>query len=215
MNTQAELTDWLRDVYAMEKALETALEKLTIHPHCHAALREKAAQHCTETQSHADAIAAWLRHLGSDTSSLKTVLAQGLGMDLMRNAGPTLAHDERFKDVLALLVTAHYAIVCHTLLRTGAAQLGLPDLIRDCDQILLEKKRLEEWLQMNSPQIFAACLAPAAEPREHLDAAANDFVLAGNGRAPDLVHWEFVQLAQNVSLFGGPLPRHAWTGMQG
>lgn len=213
MNTQAELIDCLQEVYAMEKAMEEALNKLTVPPHRHAALREQAAQHCTETRRHAEVIASCLKQLGSETSSLKSGLVRDKGTDLITGPGRTFTQDERLKDVIAVLITEHFEIACHTILRTGAAHLGLPEMIRSCDQILLEKKRMVKWLQLNLPQIFATYLAPGDTAEDSGDTEI-DLQLGRTGHDRDVAHWEFVQLAQNASLFGGPLPRSVFASMR-
>lgn len=201
MNTKAELIDWLRDSYAMEKALETALTKLTEHPHTHPGLREQAGLHRIDTQVHAEAIAGCLKALGSDTSSLRTVLAQG--MDLMRSAGSSFGRDERIKDVLTVLVTEHFEIACHTILRTGAVRLGLHDIVQVCDEILLGEKRMTRWLQVHLPQIIAAYLA--GEPVKETEPARD----ADKERASK---WEFIQMA-HVPMFGGKAHGHAFANM--
>lgn len=204
MNTHAALIDWLRDAYAMEKAQEAALHKLTVHPHTHLALRQQAALHGNVKRQHAAAIAHCLKRLGSATSSLRTVLAQG--MDLTRSAGQSFARDERIKDVLTVFVTEHFEISCHTILRTGAERLGHTDIVRTCDRILAEEKRMVEWLEGHLPQIIASYLAPVEEEIEEEDF---DFAESGNRMA----QWEFVQLAQNTPLFGGPMSRAVFSNM--
>jgi ferritin-like metal-binding protein YciE len=199
MNTKAELIDWLRDAYAMEKAMEVILKKLTDHPQTYPALRQQAQQHCLATREHSDVIAICLKSLGADPSSLKTVLAQG--MDLMRHVGTTFTRDERLKDVLTVLVAEHFEIACHTILRTGAAQAGMSDIVQICDEILLEEKRMTKWLQINLPQIIASCLMPEPEP---VTALEDDHDLAKDSKAERATHWEFIQLAQTATLFGGP-----------
>jgi ferritin-like metal-binding protein YciE len=200
MNTTAELIDWLRDAYAMEKAMETALKKLTEHPDTHSALRQQAAKHGVETRQHAEALAACLRHLGSDTSSLKTVLAQGL--DLMRGAGSTFARDERIKDVLTVLVPEHFEIACLTILRTRAVQLGLHNIVHICDEILLEEKRMTQWLQIHLPQIIAAYIAPVSVTGTLFE-ASDDRDQSEDSNDERVAQWEFIQLAQTASSFFG------------
>lgn len=198
MNTTAELTDWLRDAYAMEKAMETALKKLTDHPATHPTLREQAERHCTETRHHSEAIAICLKRLGSDASSLKTAAAQG--MDFMRGTSSTLARDERLKDVLTVLVTEHFEIACHTILRTGAVRLGRHEIVDICDEILVEEKRMARWLQINLPQIIAAYMAPEPES-ETVKEEETDRVKESHEKR--MAQWEFIQLAQTATLFGG------------
>ncbi len=205
MNTKAELIEWLRDAYAMEKAQEAALHKLTIHPSTHLALRQQAAIHCNVTRQHAAALAHCLKRLGSETSSLRTVLAQG--MDLTQGVGAAFARDERIRDVLNILVTEHFEISCHTILRAAAEQLGQHELVRTCDKILSEEKHMVKWLQLHLPQIIATYLTPAQKVEAEEETEAEDLDLHR------IAQWEFVQLAQNTTLFGGPIPRPAFANM--
>lgn len=210
MYTQAELINWLRDLYAMEKAMESALKKLTAHPHNHSVLREQADLHATETRRHAEALATCLKQLGSETSSLKTVLAQG--MDLTRGAGASFSHDERIKDVLIVFVTAHFEIACHNIVRTGASQLGLVEIVRNCDPILFEKRRMVKWLQHYLPQIISTSLSPEEDEEDESEEAG--LHRARNTPAKGRMQWEFAQMAHNASLFGGTLPRSVFTQKQ-
>ena len=202
MTTQAELIDSLRDIYAMDKAMETALNKLTDHPRHYPALRRQAAMHCTETRRHAEAMARFLKQLGSDTSSLKNVLAQGLGTDMMRSTGTAFARDERIRDVLTVLVTEHFEIACHSILRTRAAQLGLQEIVRTCDEVLCEDKSMVCWLQLHMPQIFSAYLA------QEEDADADGCAPARSEDSQGWAPWELAEAGQKAAWFGGLPP---WT----
>lgn len=205
MTTQDELIDRLSDIYALGKTLETALKKLSDNPsHC-PAIRKQAAQHSSETRRHEEAIATFLKQLGTDPAALlKTMKAPRMGMDLMKSTGTTFARDERIKDVLTVLVTEHFEIACHTILRTRASELGLLEVVRICDQIVAEEKRMVDWLQQNMPPIFAAYLAQDKET-EAEEKMPHDFGRTHQVRAGGKMSWEFVQLAENDSLFGGPL----------
>lgn len=122
-------------------------------------------------------------------------------MDLVKSTGTAFARDERIKDVLMVLVTEHFEIACHTILRTRASQLGLLEVVSICDQIVAEEKRMVNWLQQNMPPIFAAYLAQGKET----EAGEKIFGRPHQVRARGKMSWEFVQLADNDSLFGGTL----------
>lgn len=205
MTTQDELIDRLSDIYALAKTLETALKKLSDNPsHC-PAMRKQAAQHSGETRRHAEAIATFLKQLGTDPAALlKTMKAPGTGMDLMKSPGTAFVRDERIKDILTVLVTEHFEIACHTILRKRASQLGLQEVVRICDQIVAEEKRMVDWLQLNMPPIFAAYLAQGKETEAEED--IHHHIRRTHQIRPGVkMSWEFVQLADNASLFGGPL----------
>ncbi|MFZ2280371.1 MAG: DUF892 family protein [Prosthecobacter sp.] len=214
MTTQDELIDRLSDIYALGKTLETALKTLSDNPsHC-PAMRKQAAQHSGETRRHAEAIATFLKQLGTDPAALlKTMKAPGTGMDLVKSTGTAFARDERIKDVLMVLVSEHFEIACHTIQRTRASQLGLLEVVRICDQILSEEKRMVNWLEMNMPPIFAAYLAQGKETKTEED-VHHHFRRTYQIRANGKKSWEFVQLADNVPLFGGPLKQSGFAYMQ-
>jgi ferritin-like metal-binding protein YciE len=198
MNTKTELIEGLRDAYAMEKAMEIALQKLMAHPHTHLALHKQASLHCTATRRHAEALAACLRRLGSEASLLKAELAQG--MELMKSVGAGFVRDERIKDVLTIFATEHFEIACHARLRTGAQHFGLLEIVRICDEILLAEKRMSKWLEFNLPQITEAYLM-----NDDDEATQSESVPPVNR----IAQWEFSQLEQNKTLFGVTLPRAA------
>ena len=98
MNTRDELVEWLRDAYAMEKAMEAALQKRLKNEAAAPVQREMATLHLAETQSHFEAVEACLKKLGAAPSPSKTTLAQG--MEIIRSLDTAFAEDERVKDVL-------------------------------------------------------------------------------------------------------------------
>jgi ferritin-like metal-binding protein YciE len=158
--TKDELIDWLRDAYAMEKAMEVALEKQIKNEKASPALREQATVHLAETQGHADAVEACLKKIGADTSTLKTTLAQG--MEIMKGLGTTFAKDERVKDVLAAYASEHFEIACYTALSAAAKHLRIKAIVDTCTAILKEEKRMANWLQKNLPAVVVSYLDEAS-----------------------------------------------------
>lgn len=204
MTSQAELINWLRDLHAMEKTMEPALKKLTRSPHTHASLREQASMHVIETQQHAGVLADCLAQLGADTSTLKATPLQS--MDFTRGTGASpVSQDERIKDVLTVLVTAHFEIACHNIVRTAASQLGLLEIVDRCDPVRDEKRRMVQWLQRNLPEILSQYLSP--EKDEDDEEEEENMAWWRTSASRNREQWEFVQLAPSASLFGGTLTR--------
>lgn len=156
MKTKDELIDWLRDAYAMEKAMELALKKQIDNDNLPMAAREQASIHFTETQGHAEAVHACLHKLGADTSSLKTVVAKGV--ELVKSAGTMFAHDEHIKDILAAYASEHFEIACYTALQTAAKEAGIPEISDTCELILKEEKAMAKFLDQNLPAIVSSYL---------------------------------------------------------
>lgn len=156
MKTKQELIEWLRDAYAMERAMEIALQKQIASESVALVVREQLTAHLGETQRHAIAVAGCLKRLGTDTSTMKTVFAQGL--ELIRGAGTAFAGDSRVKDLLTTCAAEHFEIACYTALRAGAERFGVADVIQTCDIILKDERRMADWLEGNLPHLVMAYL---------------------------------------------------------
>jgi ferritin-like metal-binding protein YciE len=156
MKTKEELIDWLRDAYAMEKAMETALKKQINNEKLPMKARELASIHFTETEGHAEAVHACLHNLGADVSTLKTALAQGL--EVAKGFGTMFARDEHIKDILAAYASEHFEIACYTALITAAQELGITAVEETCEAILREEVSMAEKLQANLPDLIKSYL---------------------------------------------------------
>jgi ferritin-like metal-binding protein YciE len=160
MKTRDEVIDWLRDAYAMERGLEISLKKQSEHGELSSAMREQAAIHLGETRRHAEAVRACLEKLGSDTSTLKTGIAQSV--EAMKGMGTMFASDERVKDLLAAYASEHFEIVCYLALRAAAEFLGETEIVAVCDLIIPDEERMAQWLTANLPSVVQEYLAEAA-----------------------------------------------------
>ncbi len=156
MKTKDELIEWLRDAYAMEKAMELSLKKQSDSQGVSMLMREQAALHLAETQRHAEAVEACLKKLGSEVSTLKTAMAKG--MEIMKGASTAFAGDHRVKDLLAMCAAEHFEIACYMALRAGAQRAGLFDVVDLCTKILKDEQRMAEWLEGNLPQVVMTYL---------------------------------------------------------
>ncbi len=131
MKTKEELIDWLRDAYAMEKAMESALKKQINNDKLPLEARELASIHFTETEGHAEAVHACLHKLGADVSTLKTALAQG--MEVVKGYGTMFARDEHIKDILAAYASEQAdktPVPEEEVSMAEKLQANLPDLIK-------------------------------------------------------------------------------------
>src|SRR5215218_2172672 len=96
MNERDELIDWLRDAYAMERGLETTLQKQAENEELSPAVRRGAAKHLEETRRLAEEVRTVLQALGTDSSALKTGI--GRMAEMTKGLGTAFARDERIKD---------------------------------------------------------------------------------------------------------------------
>jgi ferritin-like metal-binding protein YciE len=144
-----EITDWLRDAYAMERGLESSLKKQADNQELSPALRERAAAHLEETRRHAKEVRAALQSLGTDTSALKTGL--GLAAQASKGMATTFARDEEIKDLLDAYAMEHFEIACYTALAVAADRAGLPQVAEVCRRILPDEERMAEALRHTLP----------------------------------------------------------------
>lgn len=160
MNTQDELIEWLRDAYAMEKAMEIALKKQIDSDDTLQPLREQFETHYIETQQHAAAVESCLKSLGSNTSALKTTFAEAI--ETMKGIGASFVKDTGVKAMLASYAAEHFEIGCYLALAAGARNLGMPDIAKVCEDILADEKRMAGWLETNVPNAVTSYLKETA-----------------------------------------------------
>ena len=144
-----EIVDWLRNAYAMERGLESALEKQSKNDKLQETVRQRAAQHLQETRRHAEAVKSALQTLGTDTSALKTGL--GMAAQTTKGFGTMFASDERIKDMLDAYSMEHFEIACYTALAAGAERAGLTQVAEVCRQIIPDEQRMAEALLQALP----------------------------------------------------------------
>ncbi len=160
MNTQEELIEWLRDAYAMEKAMEIALKKQMDSDDTLQPLRDLFEVHYVETQRHSAAVEGCLKSLGSNTSALKTTFAEAI--ETMKSISSSFAKDSGVKSMLASYAAEHFEIGCYLALIAGARNLDLPDIARTCEEILADEQRMADWLEANVPQAVTSYLKESA-----------------------------------------------------
>lgn len=158
-----QIADWLRDAYAMERGLESALEKHARNDDLRPALRSRAAAHRKETRRHAEEVKAALKSLGTDTSGLKTSL--GIMSQATKGMGSAFAQDERIKDLLDAYSMEHFEIGCYTSLGAAAERAGFVDIARMCQRILRDEERMADALIKAIPMEVSDYLFEAAAER--------------------------------------------------
>jgi len=158
---KAEITNWLRDAYGMERGLEAALEKHANNEDFSNEVRQRARTHLEETRGHAERVKAVLQSLGSDTSSIKTgigVMGQG-----MKGMLSKFASDERIKDLLDSYMMEHFEIACYTGLAAAAERAGMPQVIELCERIIPDEERMAQAILSTLPSEVTSYLYEAEE----------------------------------------------------
>lgn len=144
----------------MERGLEVTLQRQSEASDLTPAMREMASMHLTETRQHAEAVKSCLEQLGSDTSTLKTGLAQM--METVKGMGVMFARDERVKHALASYASEHFEIACYKALRAAALSAGENQIAAVCDAIIPDEVRMADWLDKNLPGVVTSYLAEKA-----------------------------------------------------
>jgi ferritin-like metal-binding protein YciE len=157
MNIKHEITDWLRDAYAMERGQECALEKICANSDESFQCRTAAAMHLTETRQHARIVESLLRSLGEDASSFKTGL--GVMAENIKGLGTTLSHEEKIKDLLSDYAMEHFEIACYSAIAAAAEAGGLSQITNACRQIILDEEKMAETIRKELPRTVQECFA--------------------------------------------------------
>ena len=80
MESKDQFMAWLRDAYAMERALEDTLKKHAEDAKEHPEVRNPIEEHRKVTEEHSDKVATLLEQLGEDRPALKTAMARFSGL---------------------------------------------------------------------------------------------------------------------------------------
>jgi ferritin-like metal-binding protein YciE len=150
MTTSREnLTNWLRDAYAMEgqaiKLLETQIERLESYPEALPRLR----RHLDETREQQSQVEQCLHRLGTDTSTVKdTAMKIGATMQGMMHS---MAGDEVLKHALGSNAFEHFEAGCYESLMVAAETAGEPEIARTCQRIMEQELDMAAWVWEQLP----------------------------------------------------------------
>jgi ferritin-like metal-binding protein YciE len=159
-NIRDEIVDWLKDAYAMERGLESALEKQANNDQLSSLIRDRASNHLDETRRHAEEVRSALQSLGSDTSAVKTGI--GALAQTAKGLGSMFARDERIKDLLDAYLMEHFEIACYTALAAAAERAGFDQVVQSCRRILSDEQRMAQSLLQSLPDEVQAYLFETA-----------------------------------------------------
>jgi len=143
------LVAWLRDAYAMEKAMVPVLENHAKDAERFPELRQQLQQHASQTQRHADMVAECLRQLGEEPSTFKNTIARVMGA--VQSVATGAFHDEIVKNALQDFGSESFEIACYRALIEGARGTGNQEIVRVCEEILREEEAMARFLEQSLP----------------------------------------------------------------
>jgi ferritin-like metal-binding protein YciE len=161
MDPKEHFIAWLRDAYAMERALEDALKKHAEDAKEHPEIRNPIEEHRKATNEHADKIVTLLEQLGEDKPTLKTAMARFSG--LVSGLPSSMVDDTLVKNALAEFTSENFEIACYTSLITAAENLGLKEVVPVLESILSDEQDMADRLIEAIPQITSMYLERAQE----------------------------------------------------
>jgi ferritin-like metal-binding protein YciE len=151
---------WLRDAYAMERALVPVLENHAKDAERHPELRARLQQHATETKRQADRIEQCLRQLGQEPSTLKNTVSKVLGA--IQSVATGAFKDDEVKNALQDYATQYFQIACYRSLIEAGKALQRPEIVEMCQQSLNEEEAMARFLEQQLPTIVHDALAVPA-----------------------------------------------------
>lgn len=150
-NAKDQLTDWLRDAYAMESQAIEMLERqegrITNYPE----MLAKVKEHIKVSQRQADRLKKCLQIVGSDTSAIKTGIAMLIGN--AQSISGVFAEDEVVKAGIFNYSFEHFEIANYRALIATAQHCGEAEIARLCQESLDEELEMAQWLEQRLPQV--------------------------------------------------------------
>ncbi|MFN2572332.1 MAG: ferritin-like domain-containing protein [Gemmatimonadales bacterium] len=151
------ITAWLRDAYAMEKALVPVLENHAKDASAHPAVRARMEQHAIETQRHAQLVEQCLRQLGEEPSTVKNTMAKVTGA--IQSVASSAFKDDEVKNALSDFATENFEIACYKALIEAGRAMQRDEIVQVCEQILREEESMARFLEQNLPTTVRDALA--------------------------------------------------------
>jgi len=161
MDARENFIAWLRDAYAMERALEDTLKKHAEDAKEHPEVRNPIEEHRKVTAEHADKVATLLEQLGEDRPALKTAMARFSG--LVSGLPTSLVDDTLVKHALAEFTSENSDIACYTPRIAAAEVLDLKEIVPLLESILSDEQDMADRLIEAIPQITSMYLETAEE----------------------------------------------------
>jgi ferritin-like metal-binding protein YciE len=146
-----EVMEWLRDAYAMEKAVEETLENHAKEAAANPILAHGLLDHLKETREHAAMIRLCLESNGESIPPLKAALGDAAGN--LHNLSIAWAQEELLKNCLTDYATEHFEIACYRGLIAAAERAGLGDVVAVCQGILAEEEEMADWVGHQIPLV--------------------------------------------------------------
>jgi ferritin-like metal-binding protein YciE len=151
---------WLRDAYAMEKALVPVLENHAKDAERHPEVKARLEQHAQETRRHADLVEQCLRQLGQEPSTFKNTISKVLGT--IQSVATGAFKDDEVKNALQDFAAENFEIACYRALIEGAQAMQRPEIVQTCQQILKEEEAMARFLEQSLPTTVHDALAVTA-----------------------------------------------------
>lgn len=136
---------WLRDAYAMERALVGILESQAKGAAEYPEVESKVREHAERTRRQAELVKGCVEKLGGTVSAAKTGFAKLVGN--MTNLGTKPLEDAIVKNAITDFAVENFEIACYRSLIAAARELGHEEIATVCEQILREEEEMALWLQ--------------------------------------------------------------------
>lgn len=155
------LSTWLKDAYAMEKALIPVLENHANDAKDHPDVRDRDLRHAEETKRHAELVEECLAQLGEKPSRAKSAWAQIMGR--VQAMGTAPFRDELMKNFISDYATEQFEIASYKALIAAARATGEEGIASVCEEILADEEEMAAWLDEH---MASAARESLAEDRE-------------------------------------------------
>lgn len=151
---------WLQDAYAMEVEIAKVLESHQSAAEDYPEVQDKIAEHLEVTKQHAERVKECLEGLGESTSTVKSMIGTMMGAV----TGPSTAPfgDQVIKNSMLEYATEHFEMAAYRNLAAAAEELGHPEIVTMCEEILADEEEMEEWLEENSGELISQYLQEKA-----------------------------------------------------
>lgn len=151
------LIKWLRDAHAMEASAESNLSNFISRVKGYPRMHQRLVDHLDETRRHHNRLERCIEQLGGDTSMVQEMVGKFSGT--LRGFTTSSSDDEAVKMAISMYQFECLEVATYRALIAAAEVYAQPEVVRVCQEILVEEENMARWVEENIADITRAYLS--------------------------------------------------------
>jgi len=151
------LIKWLRDAHAMEASAESNLNNVIARMKDYPRMHQRLMDHLEETRRQHNRLERCIEQLGGDTSMVQEMVGKFSGT--IRGFAASGTDNDAMKMAISMYQFECMEVATYRALITAAEIYAQPEVVRICQEILVEEEQMVRWMDEHLEEITHAYLS--------------------------------------------------------